>query len=88
MGFLIPCPNCGQRDVYEFKYGGEDKKTPAAGADLREWRHYIHFSANVAGVQKEWWFHFGCEEWLLTERDTTTNQILSVEPMDKTGGGS
>ena len=26
MSFLIPCPHCGNRSVYEFRFGGEVKK--------------------------------------------------------------
>ena len=30
--------------------------------------------------QREWWHHrFGCELWFLAERDTRTNEVLSVE---------
>ncbi len=31
MSFLIPCPHCGNRSVYEFRFGGEVKAAPAAG---------------------------------------------------------
>ena len=32
MSFLLPCPNCGKRSVYEFRFGGEVKQTPAPDA--------------------------------------------------------
>ena len=35
MSFLIPCPNCGKRSVYEFRFGGEVKTRPAAGVERR-----------------------------------------------------
>jgi sarcosine oxidase delta subunit len=31
-------------------------------------------------VQREWWYHrLGCEVWFQAERDTRTNEVLSVE---------
>jgi sarcosine oxidase subunit delta len=86
MGFLLPCPNCGQRDIYEFKFGGEQKDGPDPSASLRDWRHYIHFNKNLAGEQEEWWYHFACDEWLLVRRDTTSNRIISVRRMEEAGG--
>ena len=39
-----------------------------------------YFRRNVAGVQREWWYHrFGCELWFLAERDTRTNEVLKTE---------
>ena len=33
----------------------------------------------VAGVQREWWNHrSGCRAWFIAERDTRTNEVLSV----------
>jgi len=87
MGFMFPCPNCGLRDVYEFRFGGEKKDEPIRAAGLKEWRHYIYFNQNVAGVQEEWWYHHACDEWLLVERDTTTNKNLSVKRMIELKGG-
>ena len=36
MSFLLPCPNCGERDVNEFGYRGEVTTRPAASPSLRE----------------------------------------------------
>ncbi len=77
MGFLIPCPNCGPRDVYEFKFGGECKNTPAANASLRELRHYFYFNRNVAGEHEESWYHDACESWLLIRRNTLSNTVIA-----------
>jgi sarcosine oxidase subunit delta len=80
MGFLIPCPNCGRRDVYEFKFGLEVKQAPGEAAGLREWRHYLYFNQNKSGLQEEWWYHaYGCGAWFKIKRNTTTNEILSNE---------
>jgi len=77
MGFLIPCPNCGLRDVYEFKFGGEVKAQPGSEADLKAWRHYLYFNENLSGVQEEWWYHTaGCGDWFKLKRDTATNEII------------
>ena len=46
----------------------------------RELGAYNYFRDNVAGVQREWWFHrSGCGEWFLAERDTRTNAVLLTE---------
>ena len=73
MSFLLPCPNCGPRDVNEFAYAGEVTQRPHGTPSLRELTSYIYFRRNVAGVQREWWNHrFGCQVWFLAERDTRT----------------
>jgi heterotetrameric sarcosine oxidase delta subunit len=80
MSFLVPCPNCGLRDVNEFGYAGEVTSRPRTLPDLRELTSYLYFRRNVAGVQREWWYHrFGCETWFLAERDTRTNEVLTTE---------
>ena len=80
MSFLLPCPNCGPRDVNEFGYAGEVLTRPTAKPSLRQLTSYLYFRENVAGVQREWWYHrFGCEAWFLAERDTRTNEVLRVE---------
>ncbi len=80
MSFLLPCPNCGPRDVNEFGYQGEVTTRPKESPSLRELTSYLYFRKNVAGVQREWWFHrSGCGEWFLAERDTRTNQVLVTE---------
>jgi heterotetrameric sarcosine oxidase delta subunit len=79
LSFLIPCPHCGPRNIYEFRFGGEVKSRPdEKTTDAREWAEYVYFSRNVWGPQKEWWYHTkGCGCWFTLWRDTTTN--LSVE---------
>ena len=80
MSFLLPCPNCGPRDVNEFSYAGEITKRPKQSPSLRELTSYVYFRENVAGVQREWWYHrFGCEVWFQAERDTRTNEVIRVE---------
>jgi len=80
MSFLLPCPNCGPRDVNEFVFAGEISVRPQGPPSLRELGSYVYFRRNVAGIQREWWFHrFGCESWFQAERDTRTNEVLTTE---------
>lgn len=78
---LLECPNCGRRNVQEFRYGGEYNprpKKPMATAE-NEWTDYIFMRANRMGVQKEWWYHrAGCQSWFLAERHTRTNKVLKT----------
>ena len=77
MGFMIPCPHCGPRNVYEFAFGGETKQAPGPDADLTVWREYLYCNENKSGVQDEWWFHsMGCGRWFKLTRDTATNQVI------------
>ncbi len=80
MSFLLPCPTCGARDVNEFVYAGEVTTRPEATPTQRELGRYVYFRRNVAGVQREWWFHrFGCELWFIAERDTRSNEVLTTQ---------
>jgi sarcosine oxidase subunit delta len=65
--------------VNEFAYAGEVTSRPAASPGLGELTEYVYFRRNVAGVQREWWYHrFGCEIWFLADRDTRTNEVVRV----------
>ena len=80
MSFLLPCPNCGPRDVNEFVCAGEVTYRPKRDPTLVQLTSYLYFRRNVAGVQREWWYHrFGCELWFQAERDTRTNEVLTTE---------
>jgi len=77
MSFLLPCPNCGERSVYEFRFGGEVKQAPSPDAPVSEWLDYRFNRVNAAGVQTEWWFHrSGCRQWLKAVRNTVSNEVL------------
>jgi len=79
MSFLLHCPHCGNRSVYEFRFGGEVKKRPAPDAPEEAWVHYRYTKANEAGVQTEWWYHrSGCHQWLHAVRNTITNEVLET----------
>jgi sarcosine oxidase subunit delta len=92
VSFLLTCPNCGTREVTDFGYGGEISARPSARPSLRELGEYNYFRRNVAGVQREWWFHrSGCRAWFIAERDTVTNEVLRIElpgEVGARGGGS
>lgn len=79
MSFLLACPICGPRDVYEFRFGGEILRRPQPDADEQDWVAYRYLRANAAGPSREWWFHrLGCRRWFQAERDTTVNQVIDT----------
>ncbi len=68
MSFLLVCPNCGPRDVSEFRYGGQVLPAPAGGGPA---------GSNLPGPQRERWYHRqGCRRWLLAQRDVRSNEVL------------
>jgi heterotetrameric sarcosine oxidase delta subunit len=76
MSFLVPCPDCGRREVSEFSYGGESNKRPQPDSMTADLARYLFFRKNVAGLQVEWWYHRdGCQQWFLARRDTRNNRI-------------
>jgi heterotetrameric sarcosine oxidase delta subunit len=79
MSFLLRCPNCGERSVYEFRFGGEITQRPALDAPADDWVAYRFHLVNAAGVQTEWWFHrSGCRQWLQARRNTISNEVLET----------
>lgn len=75
---LMECPNCGPRNVQEFRYGGEARPRPAnpLAASDSEWIDYVYMRDNVMGFQSEWWYHrAGCGLWFLAERNTANNEV-------------
>jgi heterotetrameric sarcosine oxidase delta subunit len=74
----IPCPNCGPRPYTEFTFGGELRPIDAEGPDEDFARVFL--LANVAGPQRERWFHSaGCRRWLTITRDTSDNRIDGLD---------
>ena len=78
---LLGCPNCGARNVSEFRYGQEytpRPRDPMACSD-EEWARYLYLRDNRIGYQTEWWYHnAGCGLWFLAERHTKTNEITKT----------
>jgi heterotetrameric sarcosine oxidase delta subunit len=86
MGFLLKCPNCGQRDVYEFRFGGEVGSRPTHGATKTEWMDYVYMRSNLAGDEKEWWYHrMGCKRWFQSIRNTTNNSVTRTYLAEEEG---
>jgi heterotetrameric sarcosine oxidase delta subunit len=78
--FLLPCPNCGPREVEEFRCTGEITRRPTSSPSLRELTTYLYFRDNVAGVHREWWYHrHGCGQWFVAERDTRNGEVIRTE---------
>jgi len=79
MGFILKCPNCGERDAYEFRFGGEFNPRPSLAfpTSEKDWVDYVYMRKNLAEVQREWWYHkLGCKRWFLALRDTRNNLVL------------
>jgi sarcosine oxidase subunit delta len=86
VSFLLECPYCGSRPVDEFRFQGEISRRPGPEPSLRELTDYVYFRDNVAGVQREWWYHrAGCKIWFVAERDTRTNEVLQTGIPSPTG---
>jgi sarcosine oxidase subunit delta len=80
---ILPCPNCGPRNVSEFRFGGETNPRPADPSALTDeaWADFVFMRKNVMGVETEWWYHrAGCGLWFLAERDTLTNVVSKTYP--------
>jgi sarcosine oxidase subunit delta len=81
----IPCPFCGVRDQDEFRYGGEAsivRPDQPENADGAEWADYLFYRNNLKGPRPERWLHsYGCGQWFLVVRDTSTNEIREARPI-------
>ncbi len=84
---VIECPWCGPRDESEFGYGGEAHiQRPADPSALSDeaWADYLFMRKNTRGRHLEQWSHAsGCRRWFNLQRDTVTNEIVSVYRMDE-----
>lgn len=86
---ILACPNCGERNVQEFRFGGEYNPRPVDPMALgdRAWADYIYLRDNKAGVHREWWYHqSGCASWFLAERHTKTNRVIRTWRWSATDG--
>lgn len=75
----LTCPHCGERNVSEFRYGGEYNPRPKSPneVDDQEWANFLFMRDNILGVQLEWWYHrAGCGSWFVAERHTKRNEVL------------
>ena len=79
MAFLLNCPNCGQRNVYDFRFGGEVLTRPAPDASNEDLTAYLYGRENADGPQREWWnLNHGCRKWFVAGRDTHTNEVIET----------
>lgn len=86
---MLECPNCGQRNSQEFRYGGEYNPRPKAPMETgdADWADYIYMRDNKLGVQREWWYHrAGCGRWFMAERHTKTNEVIRTYEWQAGGG--
>lgn len=84
---LLECPNCGARNVTEFRYGGEVQKRPPPDPDLGDWTRYLYTRRNPLGTLREWWFHrFGCRRWFVAERHTKQHDVHATYLWDQRPG--
>jgi len=76
----IPCPDCGPRDLREFRYVGDATRDfPPLDADAEVWARYVWDRDNPRGPHAEHWqHHHGCRQFLRVVRDTATHAILSA----------
>lgn len=82
MSFTITCPICGERDVYEFHFGGHDRGPPPQQENLsgEDYLRYCQFRTTLARPQREWWYHSGgCGVWFRTWRNPANNREESPE---------
>jgi heterotetrameric sarcosine oxidase delta subunit len=87
MTIRIACPNCGERALGEFRYGGEIPVVPdgIVGADARDVDR-VWMRGNPEGRCVERWFHeLGCRRWLTLARDTRTDEVLEPPVPDPPG---
>jgi sarcosine oxidase, subunit delta len=77
----VTCPNCGDRPVEEYRFGGELPTVPDHVTDPDERDlDYVWFFDNVKGPSTERWFHHaGCRRWLTLHRDTTNDHVLLAD---------
>ena len=76
----IPCPHCGVRDEFEFRYRGDASvRRPPGDAGTEAFLAYVYERANPAGWHLEWWQHAsGCRLVLKVLRHTVTHEIRAV----------
>jgi len=72
------CPHIGRRPASEFVCAGGmigvmQMQDPAAA------RRALYFGDATARVKREWWLHRPSRLWFRFERDTATDQVLSIE---------
>ncbi len=78
---IIPCPYCGPRDLSEFTYQGDARRTrpDPTSSDETAWHAWVYVRSNPAGWHREYWQHSGgCRAHLVVHRNTLTHEIGEV----------
>lgn len=76
---LIHCPDIGERPVSEFVYGGEVRQPPnPSEASDHEWADYVYNRNSAPGIKREWWCHAPSGMWFVLERNTMTDEFISL----------
>ena len=77
MSYIVTCPICGPRDLYEFRFGGEVRgpRPIEEGLTPEEFCEWSQLWNNRPVAQEEWWYHRdGCGLWFTIWRDPMTNR--------------
>jgi len=76
----LKCPNCGERNVSEFGYGGEvDKRPDPNSVTAEQMTEYLYLRNNPLGPIREWWYHrAGCGLWFIAERHTKSHEVMTT----------
>lgn len=87
---LLSCPNCGDRNASEFRYGGPLNPRPVDPEKAEEdsWIRYLYLQANTMEHETEWWYHrYGCGLWFLVERNRKNNDVIRTYQWQVGGQG-
>ena len=86
---IINHPILGPRDAQEFVYLGDANlmnRPDGMTAGIEVFHDYLYNRDNRRGpLREQWWHVHGCRRWLVVERDTQTNEILSVRDSESAG---
>lgn len=78
------CPLIGTRPATEFICaGGMVAVMQMSDADAA--RRALYFGDATARIKREWWLHRPSRLWFRFERDTATDQVLSITLADSGG---
>jgi len=73
---IMNCPLNGPRNIQEFVWMGDVKRTPGSACTDREWTDYLFIESNIAGEVDEWWLHAPSNYLFVARRNTLSDEIL------------
>ena len=65
---IMNCPLNGPRNIQEFVWMGDVKRTPGSACTDREWTDYLFIESNIAGAHSNYLF--------VARRNTLSDEIL------------